>query len=83
MHHTYLQMYKDVHTYQLDQNRQTEKHFCMKTETLDTNHKIMYDHFFDLTIVKVSFTFMGLMDFVKIGSRSSPCELNLNCKVYL
>ena len=51
MHHTYLQMYKDVHTYQLDQNRQTEKHFCMKTETLDTNHKIMYDHFFDLTIV--------------------------------
>ena len=51
MHHTYLQMYKDVHTYQQDQNRRTEKHFCMKTETLDTNHKIMYDHFFDLTIV--------------------------------
>ena len=49
--HTYIQMYKDVHTYQLDQNRRTEKHFCMKTETLDTSHKIMYDHFFDLTIV--------------------------------
>ena len=57
--HTYIQMYKHVHTYQLDQNRRTEIHFCMKTETLDTNHKIMYDHFFDLTIVEVSFIFMG------------------------
>ena len=41
---TYVQLYKLVHTHQLDQNRRTEKHFCMKTETLETNHKIMYDH---------------------------------------
>ena len=63
-------MYKHVHTYQLDQNRWTEKHFCMKTETLETNHKNMYDHFIDLTTFEVSFTFMGLIE--KILSRSGP-----------
>ena len=78
-------MYKHVHTYQLDQNRRTEKHFCMKTETLETNHKNMYDHFIDLTTFEVFFYIYGInrKDIVKIGSRSSQCELNLNCKVYL
>ena len=73
---TYVQLYKHVHTHQLDQNRRTEKHFCMKTETLETNHKNMYDHFIDLTTFEVSFTFMGLIE--KILSRSGPGHLNVN-----
>ena len=57
---TYIQMYKHVHTYQLDQNRRTEKHFCMKTETLETNHKIMYDPFLNCILIHLIIKYNGI-----------------------